>query len=77
MISAYVVLKIEDHDIDVLKKMKLFIDITRLLIVIACLSNFIIYVIMSKQIRCVLKSKLGVFKNRHTVSEPAVFCSSI
>ncbi|CAC5407313.1 unnamed protein product [Mytilus coruscus] len=77
MISAYVVLKIEDHDIDVLKKMKLFTDITRLLIVIACLSNFIIYVIMSKQIRCVLKSKLGVFKNRHTVSEPAVFCSSI
>ncbi|VDI58674.1 Hypothetical predicted protein [Mytilus galloprovincialis] len=71
MISAFVVFNIEVNDIDILLKLKLVIEITRLLVVIACLSNFIIYVIMSKQIRCVLKSKLGFCKNRH-ISEPAV-----
>ncbi|VDI58672.1 Hypothetical predicted protein [Mytilus galloprovincialis] len=72
MISAFVVFKMEVNDIDVLLKLKLVIEITRLLVVIACLSNFIIYVIMSKQIRCVLKSKLGFCKHRHIISEPAV-----
>ncbi|CAG2192700.1 unnamed protein product [Mytilus edulis] len=74
VISVFEVLKVKGNQDtrDLMRKLKLFIEITRLCIVIACLSNFLIYVIMSKQIRCVLKRKLRFCEHKQTVPEPVV-----
>lgn len=53
-------------DIEVLANFKLMTEIVRLLIVVACLSNFIIYIAMSKNIRDVIKRKFPFSKRSNT-----------
>lgn len=57
VMSFYDVFDIREGNIESFRNIKLFIDITRFLVVIACLSNFLIYVAMSKAIRDVIIKK--------------------
>ena len=68
LVSAVDLFKIPVDDIEVLANLKLMTEIVRLLIVVACLSNFIIYIAMSKNIRDVIKRKFTCCKrpNTHT-----------